>query len=160
MTGIHHTEMAQAGVFPYKGRSLFPCFPISDETISWLRASNQLAKTIGDLTMRRACIVTVTLMIFGCSASPDRKSPATAEPITEQQAYEIGYAVIPEKLGYQPPGRDKWKYWTVRCLREGDRSSWHVGVDLAPAGGGDHAYAIIDATTGEVIRAEAGRHLR
>jgi hypothetical protein len=98
--------------------------------------------------------------LAGCTTPPGRTSQASSEPITEQQAYDIAYAVIAKELGYQPPGREEWRYWGIRQSQENGRSVWVVGADFAPAGGGDHAYAVIDARTGEVVRAKAGRHLR
>lgn len=111
--------------------------------------------------MRTGYIVATIMIASGC-ATNHMSVPQShhVESIGEQQAYDIGYAAITAKLGYNPPGRDKWKFWEVYVRQMDGRPVWWVSVDLAPAGGGDHAYAAVDARTGDVVHAVAGRHLR
>jgi hypothetical protein len=97
------------------------------------------------------------LLLVGCQPTVTTLKP---ESITEQKAYEIGYAALAKKLGYEPPGRDRWQWWTIRRNKVDGRDVWIVGADFAPAGGGDHGHAVIDAATGEVISVQTGRHLR
>ena len=110
--------------------------------------------------MRYAWMVLALLVLSGCAVPSGKTARTPPQAITEQQAYDIAYAAIAEKLGYEPIGRAKWKYWEIRRAQQDGRSVWRISVDLAPAGGGDHANAVVDAATGEVIHAQAGRHLR
>jgi hypothetical protein len=108
--------------------------------------------------MVSCCLALVCLpLLVGCQPTA---TTLTAGSITEQKAYEIGYAALAKKLGYAPPSRDRWQWWTIRRDMVEGRDVWRVGADFAPAGGGDHGSAIIDATTGEVISVQTGRHLR
>ncbi len=110
--------------------------------------------------MRYTWIAGAVLLLSGCGVPSGGTGRTPSREITEQQAYDIAYTAIAEKLGYEPPGRDTWKYWGVQRAQQDGRAVWRIGVDLAPAGGGDHASAVVDAATGEVLTAEAGRHLR
>ncbi len=85
--------------------------------------------------------------------------------VSEERAYELAYKSLAEKLGINPPDRTTLKYWTSTLKWDYAGGSdlrlvWIVSGDFAPAGGGNHGAATIDANSGKVLQVSTGRHLR
>ena len=123
------------------------------------------------MTIKIIAILLVTVFSTSCRVHGDSStlSPGgSINPlytISELEAYEIAYAQLAQKLGYAPPKRPEWKWWSSTLNYDyagvkAKRLVWNIGADFAPSGGGDHGNVIIDANTGEVLYVNTGRHLR
>ena len=99
--------------------------------------------------MRLVTLLLSLSLVAGCRAA-----------LSEGEAYQIAYEAIADDFGYRPRPRGEWPWWHGEQEDRDGRSVWVFSVDFAPAGGGDHALAIVDARSGDLIHVLTGHHLR
>ena len=112
--------------------------------------------------------LSVNIFLISCATHgnlqmlEENKETALSYSVSEREAYAIAYTRISGELGYAPPSRSEWLWWSNTLGyqyfdKDVPTLVWTVRADLTSNGDYGNAKVIIDAKTGEILHIHTGK---